>query len=85
YVDDLLAKSKCCRSEHLTVILKTIFDHLIKYYVRLQPKKCVFAVLSGNLLGFIISLSGIEVDPAKFKAVLDMPSPTNLKQLCSLQ
>ncbi|KAH9296183.1 hypothetical protein KI387_039771, partial [Taxus chinensis] len=83
YVDDLLAKSKH-HSEHL-VVLKTIFDCLIKYCVCLQPKKCIFMVLSGKLLGFIISLCGIEVDPAKVKAILEMPPPTNLRQLCSLQ
>jgi len=76
YVDDLLAKSKC-RSEHLAIV-KTIFDYLIKYCVHLQPKKCVFAVLSGNILGFVISLRGIEVDPAKVKVILKMPPPTNL-------
>ncbi|KAH9326603.1 hypothetical protein KI387_006781, partial [Taxus chinensis] len=83
YVDDLLAKSKR-RAENLS-ILETIFDRLIKYCVYLQPKKCVFVVLSGKLLGFIISLRAIEVDPTKVKAILEMPLPTTLKQLCSLQ
>ncbi|KAH9313496.1 hypothetical protein KI387_022123, partial [Taxus chinensis] len=63
YVDDLLGKSKH-RSEHLDV-LTIIFDRLLQYSVRLQPKKCAFGVLSGKLLGFIISLRGIEVDPSK--------------------
>ena len=71
-------------SEHLA-ILKPIFDRLIKYYIHLQPKKSVFTVLSGELSGFIVSLHGIEVDPAKFKAFLEMPPPTNLRKLRSLQ
>ncbi|KAH9298055.1 hypothetical protein KI387_029737, partial [Taxus chinensis] len=83
YVDDLLAKSKC-QAEHLTV-LETIFDSLIKYCVCLQPKKCVFTVLSGKIMGFIVSLCGIEVDAAKVKTILEIPPSTNLKQLCSLQ
>ena len=83
YVDDILGKSKH-RSEHLDV-LTIIFDHLLQYCVRLQPKKCVFGVLSGKLLGFIVSLHVIEVDLAKFKSILEMPPPTNLKQLRSLQ
>ncbi|KAH9331991.1 hypothetical protein KI387_004099, partial [Taxus chinensis] len=83
YIDDLLGKSKH-RSEHLDV-LTIIFDRLLQYSVRLQPKKYVFSVLSGKLLGFIISLRGIEVDPSKFKAIIEMPPPTNLKQLRSLQ
>jgi len=32
-----------------------------------------------------VSRRGIEVDPAKVKAIMEMPSPANLKQLCSLQ
>ncbi|KAH9302506.1 hypothetical protein KI387_014089, partial [Taxus chinensis] len=28
---------------------------------------------------------GIEVDPAKIKSILEMPPPSNLKQLRSLQ
>ena len=33
----------------------------------------------------MISKKGIEVDPAKAKAIIDMPPPTNLKELRSLQ
>ncbi|KAH9316783.1 hypothetical protein KI387_044021 [Taxus chinensis] len=83
YVNDLLGKSKHC-NEHLNV-LTIIFDRLLQYSVRLQPKKCVFGVLSGKLLGFIVSLHGIEVNPSKVKAILEMPPPKNLKQLRSLQ
>ena len=77
YVDDLLGKSKH-RSEHLDV-LTIIFDHLLQYSVRLQPKKCVFGVLLGKLLGFIVSLRGIEVDPSKVKAILET-APTQKPQ-----
>ena len=66
-------------------VLTTIFDRLKKYKVRLNPKKCVFEVKSGKLLGYIVSRRGIEVDPAKVKAMMDMPPPTTLKQLHSFQ
>lgn len=35
----------------------------------MNPKKCVFAVSSEKLLGFIISKQGIEIDPNKTKAI----------------
>ena len=83
YVDDILAKSKT-RMEH-PVVLRRVFERLRKYQVRLNPKKCVFGVISGKLLGFIVSRRGIEVDPAKVRAITEMPPPRNLKQLRSLQ
>ena len=46
---------------------------LEKYNLRLNPKKCVFGVTSGKLLGHIVSESGIEVDPDKIKAIQEMP------------
>lgn len=52
YVDDLLAKS-LTRKDHLKV-LYTIFKRLEEYKVRLNPKKCVFDVTSGKLLGYIV-------------------------------
>ncbi|GLJ30588.1 hypothetical protein SUGI_0605680 [Cryptomeria japonica] len=76
YVDDLLAKS-LTREGHLE-ILEKIFDRLEQYHVRLNPKKCVFGVTSGKLLGYIVSSKGIEVDPAKVKAIMDMPPPKNI-------
>lgn len=83
YVDDILGKSKT-RESHIDV-LTTIFDRLEKYKVCLKPKTCVFGVKSGKLLGYIVSRRGIEVDPAKVKAIMNMPPPTTLKQLHSFQ
>eukprot|EP01018_Ginkgo_biloba_P024701 Gb_11641 [translate_table: standard] len=83
YVDDILAKSKT-RMQH-PVVLRRVFERLRKYQVCLNLKKCVFGVTSGKLLGFIVSRRGIEVDPAKVRAITEMPPPKNLKQLRSLQ
>lgn len=79
YVDDILSKSKT-REEHPT-ILKKIFELLVKYKLHLNPKKCMFAVTLGKLLGFIVSIHGIEVDPQKVKAILEMTPPRILKNL----
>jgi len=83
YVDDILAKS-LTRESHLDVLEK-IFQRLKQFKVRLKPKKCVFGVTSGKFLGFIVSTNGIEVDPTKVKAIMDMPPPKTLTQLRSLQ
>lgn len=71
YVDDILGKLKT-REKHL-VILEQIFEHLAKYKLHLNPKKCVFGVTLGKIIGFIASRHGIEVDPKKVKEILEMP------------
>ena len=83
YVDDILVKSHDLM-DHLADLEK-VFDRLAKYHLMLNPKKCVFGVTSGKLLGFIVSRRGIEIDPQRIKAIMDMPPPKTLKQLRTLQ
>jgi len=79
YVDDMIAKSKI-EEEHL-VNLRNLFERLRKYRLRLNPAKCTFGVKSRKLLGFIVSQKGIEVDPEKVKAILEMREPCTEKQV----
>nr|CAN66964.1 hypothetical protein VITISV_013143 [Vitis vinifera] len=51
--------------------------------LRLNPKKCTFGVTYGKLLGHMVSERGIEVDPDKIKAILDMPAPKTEKEIRS--
>lgn len=76
YVDDILVKSYT-REGHLEILSK-IFTRLDKFNVKLNPKKCVFGVTSAKLLGYIVSEKGIEVDPTKVKAIMEMPPPKNI-------
>lgn len=77
YVDDLLAKLKT-REQYPKVLIK-IFDRLPKHNVRLNSKKCVFRVTSRNLLGLIVSMHEIEVDPNKIRAIVYIPPPLSIK------
>ena len=49
--------------------------------MKLNPAKCIFGVSLGKLLGFMVSLRGIEANPEKVKAILDMVSPKTLKEV----
>ena len=51
------------------------------YNLRLSPNKCTFGVRSGKLLGFIVSDKGIQVDPAKVKAIQEMSVPRTKKEV----
>jgi hypothetical protein len=47
--------------------------------VKLNPKKCVFEVPRGMRLSFVMSECGIEGNPKKISAILDMGPIKNLK------
>ena len=79
YVDDMIVKSQG-RADHLAA-LQRFFERIRQFRLRLNPKKCSFGVTSGKLLGHIVSERGIEVDPEKTKAILDMPAPKTEKEI----
>ena len=70
YVDDIMVKLET-REGHFKALDKFL-ARLEKYNLRLNPKKCVFGVTSGKLLGYIVNERGIEVDPDKIKAIQEM-------------
>ena len=73
YVDDMIAKSKD-KESHI-INMRKFFKRIKDYRLRLNPQKCTFEVIAGKLLGFLMSGRGIEVDPSKIKAILEMPQP----------
>ncbi|XP_034218890.1 uncharacterized protein LOC117630254 [Prunus dulcis] len=64
--------------------LSIMFGILKEYRMRLNPKKCAFGVSSGKFLGFMISQRGIEANPEKIKAIIDMERPKTTKDVQSL-
>jgi hypothetical protein len=49
----------------------------------LNPKKCLFGLEEGKLLGHIISKEGIRIDPSRIEAILKIEHPRNLKEFQS--
>ena len=45
----------------------------------MNPKNCVFGVLKGKLLGYIVSEHGIEANPKKIMSISNMGSIHNIK------
>jgi hypothetical protein len=83
YLDDLASRSRK-RKDHPTH-LRLIFERCRYFQIRLNPNKCSFCVTSGRLLGFIVSTTGIMVDPLKVEAIAWLPPPRTILQLQSLQ
>ena len=61
--------------------LQKFFKRIRFYKLWLNPKKCTFGVTSKNLLGFMVSQKGIEVDPNKIKAIVEMKPPKTKKEI----
>ncbi|XP_052203102.1 uncharacterized protein LOC127808572 [Diospyros lotus] len=83
YVDDMLVKSRQV-ADHVNNLRET-FQILRKHQMKLNPLKCSFGVASGNFLGFMVNERGIEANPEKIQALLDMQSPTKTKEVQSLK
>ena len=82
YVDDMLVKS-VRENDHLSDLQET-FDTLRSYNMKLNPSKCVFGVTAGKFLGFIVSQRGIEVNPEKVRAIMELEPPKTAKAVQSL-
>ena len=79
YIDDMLVKSTTVEL-HIAHLVEA-FLILKEYNMKLNPAKCAFEVSAGKFLGFIVNNRGIEANPDKIKAVLDMSSPSSIKEV----
>ena len=79
YIDNMPVKSTTAKL-HIAH-LSEAFQILRDYNMKLNPAKCAFGVSAGKFMGFIVSHRGIEVNPDKIKAVLDIPSPSSIKEV----
>ncbi|XP_057811780.1 uncharacterized protein LOC131026016 [Salvia miltiorrhiza] len=82
YVDDMLVRS-IKASSHVADLEET-FSVVRKNKLMLNPAKCTFGVQSGKFLGYRVTPEGIEVNNDKVKAILNMTSPRNVKEIQTL-
>jgi hypothetical protein len=67
YVDDIIVFSKsdkeqCCH-------LKKVFLKCRSFGITLNPKKSLFTMQEGKLIGYIVSMEGFRIDPSIFEAI----------------
>jgi hypothetical protein len=79
YVDDVVIKTR--NHDDFIADLEETFNSLCKFWWKLNPTKRVFGVPSRKLLGFIISHRGIEANPDKITAIIDMEAPATVKDV----
>jgi hypothetical protein len=49
--------------------------------LRLNPEKCVFGVCQGKKLGYLVSHRGIEANPIKIQAIINMAPPQSTRDV----
>ena len=82
YIDDMVMKSKMV-SEHVRD-LENIFEILRKHKLRLNASKCSFGVGSGKFLGYMVTHQVIVINPNQTKAINNLQSPRNPKEVQKL-
>ncbi|KAK8954187.1 hypothetical protein KSP39_PZI001996 [Platanthera zijinensis] len=79
YVDDLMVKSREVDS-HLQDLEET-FDTLRRYKMRLNPLKCIFGASKGKFLGHLLTPVGVEPNPDKVRAIMELGPPRDAKEV----
>ena len=77
YLDDIKVYSKS-DEEHLKHLRK-VLEKCRRFGLYLNPKKTVFGLQEGKLLGHIISKEGIKIDPNRVEGILQISQPRNIK------
>jgi hypothetical protein len=60
-----------------------VFEKCRKFGISLNPKKILFRLEEGNMLGHIISKDRIKIDPIIIEAIQKLEHPRNIKDLQS--
>jgi hypothetical protein len=63
--------------------IKENFDNLRKFKMMLNPKKCIFGVSLGKLLGYMVSSRWIDANP-KVEAIEKLQPPQTKKEIQKL-
>lgn len=79
YLDDVCLASTTWQ-EHLAAI-EELLAVIERSNIKLNASKCTLAAKRINFLGHIISKSGVQQDPSKLAAIVNMPRPTNLHEV----
>ena len=64
--------------------IRSLFERLRRHNLKLSPSKARFDATDANFLGHTISPSGLRPSAEKVSALINMPMPTDVKQVRAL-
>jgi hypothetical protein len=81
YLDDITVFSRsdeehCCH-------LRKVFLKCRRFGLSLNPKKSLFSMKEGKLLGHIVSAEGVRIDPSRVEAIQTLSLPRSRKEVQS--
>jgi hypothetical protein len=79
YIDDIVVKWE--KRGDLLDDLKETFDNLRKSKMMLNPKKYIFGMSSGKLLGYMVSSRGIDANSKKVETIENLQPPRTRKEI----
>lgn len=79
YLDDIVIVTQTFE-KHLEV-LEEVFRRLLDANLSVNQGKCQFCVPSMKYLGYVVDRNGLHVDPDKVRAMLNLPVPTNAREV----
>jgi hypothetical protein len=81
YLDDITVFSKSYKEHYHH--LKKVFLKCRNFGLSLNPKKSLFSMKEGKLLGHIISAEGVRIDPSRVEAIQTLYFPRSKKEVQS--
>jgi hypothetical protein len=67
-------KEHCCH-------LRKVFLKCRRFGLSLNPKKSLFSMKEGKLLGHIVSVEGVRIDPSRVEAIQNLSLPKSRKEV----
>jgi hypothetical protein len=79
YVDDIIVASKN-KDDHLSDLAET-FANMREARLQLNPKNASLVYAKAKILGYLVSHKGIEANPSKIQAIMNMAPPQSTKDI----
>jgi hypothetical protein len=79
YLDDITVFSRSDKEHYCH--LRKVFLKCRRFGLSLNPKKYLFAMKEGKLLGHIVSTEGVRIDPSRVEAIHTLSLPRSRKEV----
>jgi hypothetical protein len=81
YLDDIIVFSRSNKEHYCH--LRKVFLKCRRFGISLNPKKSLFSMKEGKLLGHIVSAEGVRIDPSRVEAIQTLSLPRSRKEVQS--
>jgi hypothetical protein len=82
YVDDIVVASR--KKETYISDLAETFPNMCEARLKLNAEKCIFGITKRKVLGFLVSIKGIEANPDKIRALIQIQPSQSRKDMYKL-